>query len=219
MEILDNLHAFLWDHPMANNCNTYFINGEKKILIDPGHYQFFSHVRDELSALSLTPEDMDVVLITHGHPDHIESIKVFSHMKALIAVSQIEMDFIRKIAPHYGQALDVPDFEPDILLQEGEMEIGPVTLQVVHSPGHSPGSVCFYWPDKKVLFSGDVIFNGGIGRTDLPMGNGEQLKASIRRLAALDTEYVLSGHGEPVSGREAVKRNFQEIESFWFAYI
>jgi len=219
MKILDNLHAFLWDHPMANNCNTYFIDGERKILIDPGHYEFFSHVRDGLSDLSLTPEDMDVVLITHGHPDHIESVQVFADMKAVIAVSQIEMNFIRKIAPHYGQALGVPDFEPDFLLQEGELEIGSITLHVIHTPGHSPGSVCFSWPDQKVLFSGDVIFNGGIGRTDLPMGNGEELKASIRRLATLDVEQVLSGHGEPVNGREAVKRNFQEIESFWFGYI
>jgi len=219
MEILDNLHMFLWDHPMANNCNTYFIDGEKKILIDPGHYQFFSHVRDGLSALSLNPEDIDLVLITHGHPDHLEGVQAFENTNALVGVSEIEMDFIRKVAPHYGQALGVPDFEPDILLRDGEMQAGLVSLQVIHTPGHSPGSVCFYWPDEKVLFSGDVIFNGGIGRTDLPMGNGEDLKASIRRLAALDVEYVLSGHGEPVRGSDEVKRNFQEIESFWFGYI
>lgn len=219
MKILDNLHAFLWNHPMANNCNTYFIDGKKKILIDPGHYQLFSHVREGLSALSLTPEDMDVVLITHGHPDHIEGVQVFAAMKAVIAVSQIEMDFIRKIAPHYGQALGVPDFEPDILLQEGDLQIGSVSFQVVHTPGHSPGSICFYLPDEKVLFSGDVIFNGGIGRTDLPMGNGEELKTSIRRLSTLDVEYVLSGHGDIVQGKDAVKNNLQEIESFWFGYI
>lgn len=219
MEILDKLHMFLWNHPMANNCNTYFIDGEKKILIDPGHLQFFSHVRDGLSALSLNPEDIDLVLITHGHPDHLEGVQAFENMNALVGVSEIEMDFIRNVAPHYGQALGVPDFEPDILLREGEMQAGLVSLQVIHTPGHSPGSVCFYWPDEKVLFSGDVIFNGGIGRTDLPMGNGEDLKASIRRLAALDVEYVLSGHGEPVRGSDEVKRNFQEIESFWFGYI
>ena len=219
MKILDNLHAFLWEHPMANNCNTYFIDGFKKILIDPGHYDFFSHVRDGLAALSLTPEDMDVVLVTHGHPDHIESVRIFADMKALIAVSQKEMDFIREVAPHYGQALAVEDFEPPILLREGDLQLGDVSLQVIESPGHSPGSVCFYWPDHKVLFSGDVLFNGGIGRTDLPMGNGEILKESIHRLAGLDVEYVFSGHGEPVTGGTAVQQNFQEIESFWFGYI
>ncbi len=218
MKILDNLHIFLWDHPMANNCNTYLIDAEKKILIDPGHYELFGHVREGLSKLSLTPEDMDVILITHGHPDHIESVQVFADMKALIAVSGIEMDFVREVA-HYGQVLGAPDFEPDILLHEGNLEIGPVSLQVIHTPGHSPGSVCFYWPDEKVLFSGDVIFNGGIGRTDLPMGDGSALKESIRGLSALDVAYVLSGHGDIVEGKEAVTANFREIEDFWFGYI
>jgi len=70
-----------------------------------------------------------------------------------------------------------------------------------------------------VLFTGDVVFNGGIGRTDLPGGNGEALKESIRRLSTLDAEYVLSGHGDLVTGKDAVKANFQEIENFWFGYI
>ena len=219
MKILDDLHVFQWDHPMANNCNTYFIDGEKKILIDPGHYEFFGNVREELSNLSLTPEDIDMVLITHGHPDHIESVQVFAEMKTLVAVSEIEMDFIRKVAPQYGHALGARAFEPDILLREGTLEIGDVSFQVIHTPGHSPGSVCFYRPDEKVLFSGDVVFKGGIGRTDLPMGDGAALKESIRRLSVLDIEYVLSGHGDIVEGVDKVKSNFQEIEDFWFGYI
>jgi hydroxyacylglutathione hydrolase len=219
MEILDDLHVFLWDHPMANNCNTYFIDGQKKILIDPGHYEFFGNVRDGLSNLSLTPEDMDVVLITHGHPDHIESVQVFTEMKALVAISEIELDFIRKVVPHYGQAIGAAAFETDILLHEGTLEIGAVSFRVIHTPGHSPGSVCFYWPGEKVLFSGDVVFKAGIGRTDLPMGDGAALKESIRRLSALDIEYVLSGHGDIIEGAGAVKANFQEIEDFWFGYI
>jgi hydroxyacylglutathione hydrolase len=90
---------------------------------------------------------------------------------------------------------------------------------VIHSPGHSPGSVCFFWPDEKVLFTGDVVFKGGIGRTDLPGGNGQALKESIKRIATLDAEYVLSGHGDIVTGKDGVKANFEEIENFWFGYI
>lgn len=219
MKILENLHVFLWDHPMANNCNTYLIEGDKRILVDPGHYQFFSHVRDGLSRLSLRPEDIDVVLITHGHPDHMEGIRVFAETKTLIGVSRREMDFLRDTAPQYGHALGVPDFEPDILLQEGNLEIGSVVFQVIQTPGHSPGSVCYYWSDEKVLITGDVVFNGGIGRTDLPGGNGGDLKDSIHRISALDAEYVLSGHGDIVEGRDAVKANFREIENYWFQYI
>ncbi|MBW1779636.1 MAG: MBL fold metallo-hydrolase [Deltaproteobacteria bacterium] len=219
MEILDHLHVFPWNSMTENNCNTYFIQGEKKILVDPGHYHLFNHVQNHLSSLSLSPEDMDVVIITHGHPDHMEGVRVFHDTDAVVAVSSAEMEFIRTVAPHYGEALGISDFEPGILLQEGELKVGDVNVEVIHTPGHSPGSICLYWPETKVLFTGDVVFNQGIGRTDLPGGNGAALKESIRRISRLDAEYLLTGHGDIVAGREAVKQNFKAIEDFWFAYI
>jgi glyoxylase-like metal-dependent hydrolase (beta-lactamase superfamily II) len=94
-----------------------------------------------------------------------------------------------------------------------------LTFQVIQTPGHSPGSVCIYWPDKKVLFTGDVAFNQGIGRTDLPGGDGQELKESIKRISLLDVEYLLSGHGDILSGREKVKANFGDIEEMWFPYL
>ena len=219
MKIFNNLHAFLWNNPTANNCNGYLINDEKKILIDPGHYQFFSHIQDDLSKLSLSPEDIDILIITHGHPDHMEAIKIFADTNTMIAVSSAEMEFIMTVAPHYGKALGISGFEPQILLQEGDLKIDHLNFQVIHTPGHSPGSICLYWPEKKVLFTGDVVFDQGIGRTDLPGGNGQELKNSIRNISRLDVEYLLPGHGNVVSGREAVKANFKDIESMWFAYL
>jgi len=219
MKLLDDLYLFPWNSMTANNCNTYFIDGDKRVLIDPGHYHLFNHVRDELDRLSLSPEDMDMVIITHGHPDHMEGVKIFQGTDALVAVSVWEMEFIKTVAPHYGEALGIPDFEPDILLQEGDLKVGNATFEVIHTPGHSPGSVCLYWPDRKVLFTGDVVFNQGIGRTDLPGGNGQELKDSIRRISLLDAEYVLTGHGDVVMGREAVKENFRTIEAYWFGFL
>lgn len=219
MKVFDNLHAFLWDNPTANNCNSFFIDGEKRILVDPGHFHVFSHVRDQLYGLSLTPQDMDIVIITHGHPDHMEGVKIFAGTSTMIAIPTAEMDFINKVAPHYGEALGVSDFEPDILLKEGDLKIGNLTFQVIQTPGHSPGSICLYWPGKKVLFTGDVIFNQGIGRTDLPGGSGQVLKESIKRISRLDVEYLLPGHGDIVSGRGAVKTNFTNIERDWFPYL
>lgn len=219
IKIFDNLYGFLWVTPTANNCNAYLINDEKKILIDPGHYQLFGHVRDDLSKLSLSPEDIDILIITHGHPDHMEAIKIFADTNTMIAVSSAEMEFIVNVAPHYGEALGISGFEPHILLQEGDLKIDHLNFQVIHTPGHSPGSICLYWPEKKVLFTGDVVFDQGIGRTDLPGGNGQELKNSIRNISRLDVEYLLSGHGNVVSGREAVKANFKDIESMWFAYL
>ena len=219
MEIFDNLHAFLWLDPTANNCNAFLIDGDKKILVDPGHYHLFGHVRDDLSKLSLSPEDIDLVIITHGHPDHMEGVKLFVETSTSIALHTTEMDFIKKIAPHYGHAFGMSGFEPQILLDEGDMRIGNLTLNVIHTPGHSPGSICLYWPDKKVLFTGDVVFNQGVGRTDLPGGNGEELKESIKRISHLEVDYLLPGHGEIVSGQEQVNANFKDIERCWFAYL
>ena len=150
MKILDGLHAFLWDNPQANNCNTFLIDGEKKILVDPGHRQLFGHVHDGLYRLSIDPQDIDLVIITHGHPDHMEAIKIFAGTSTSIAIPAIEMDFIRSLPPHLAGALGVAGFEPDILLQEGDLHVGNVTLQVIHTPGHSPGSICLSWPETNV---------------------------------------------------------------------
>ena len=219
MKLSENLHFFPWNNPSANNCNTYFIDGEKRILVDPGHYHLFGHVGDQLARLSLTPEDMDVVIITHGHPDHMEGVRVFENTETLIALHDTEMTFIQSMASRYGETLGLKDFEPDILLKEGDLEIGDTVFQVFHTPGHSPGSVCLYLPDQKVLFTGDVVFNQGIGRTDLPGGNGQELKESIRRISDLDVSLLLTGHGNVVSGRDAVAENFKMIEDYWFAYL
>jgi hydroxyacylglutathione hydrolase len=219
MKILDDLYVFPWLNPTANNCNTYFINGETKVLVDPGHYHLFEHVRDHLSGLSLSPGDMDLVMVTHGHPDHMEGLKRFAGSSTLIAVPGKEMDFIRTVAPHYGAALGIPDFEPHILLREGDLKVGTLALRILHTPGHSPGSICIYWPDKRALFTGDLIFNQGIGRTDLPGGDGESLKESIHRVSLLDVDYLLPGHGEILSGADLVRTNFEDVERMWYAFL
>jgi hydroxyacylglutathione hydrolase len=217
MKITNNLQAFIWRNPQANNCNTYLIQGDKNILIDPGHFQLFDHVRIGLDALGLTMEKIDVVLLTHGHPDHLEAALVFKE-PTLKTLSRVEADFINegmgKVGGNAGN-----DFKADFFLQEGNLEIGNRSFQVLETPGHSPGSICLYWPEEKALFTGDVIFDQGIGRTDLPGGNGPLLKKSIQKLASLDVEYVLSGHGEVIKGRKAVKNNFRRIEDYWFRYL
>ena len=166
MKIFEGLEAFLWMDPSTNNCNTYLITEHKNILIDPGHHHLFSHVIENLALLSMSLEDIDMVIITHGHPDHLEAVRRFATSSTPIAIGETELHFIRQVAPHYGQALGIPNFEPQILFRQGELHLNGLDLHVIPSPGHSPGSICLYWPEKKALFTGDVIFNGGIGRTD-----------------------------------------------------
>ena len=90
-------------------------------------------------------------------------------------------------------------------------------MTAIHWPGHSPGSATLYWPAQKALFTGDLIFKEGFGRTDLPGGDSATLKASIKRLTDLDVEWLLSGHGDIIAGAEAVRKNFEDIEQFYFA--
>ena len=209
----------MWRDATANNANTYLIKGSKRILIDPGHYHLFGNVKDHLSRLSLSPQDIDLILLTHGHPDHVEAVRGFITSPALIGLHETELDFVKKLAPHYGTAMGVTDFEPQILLRKGALQVGDMKFQIIHTPGHSPGSVCIYWPQEKALITGDVIFYQGIGRTDLPGGDGQALKESIRRLSKLEVEHLLPGHGEVVSGAALVERNFTEVERVWFQYI
>lgn len=219
MNIIGNIHGFFWTDFSVNNCNTYLVMADNNILIDPGHYQLFDHVLEGLLSLGLSPDDIDLVIVTHGHPDHIEGVRRFWGKGTKIAVGEMEMELLRKIAPHYSDALGISDFEPHILLREGSLEVGSLNFEVLHTPGHSPGSICLYLASNRALFTGDVIFNGGIGRTDLPGGDSSALKESIKRLSRLEIEYVLPGHGDIVSGRENVDANFREIESYWFGYI
>jgi len=146
---------------------------------------------------------------------------LFDSKKALFALHEAEWQLAEDMGPYLKAAMniDLVPFTPDFFLKEGELAVGDVKLEVYHTPGHSPGSVTLYWPEEKVLFTGDLIFKGGLGRTDLPGGSGEQLKESIRRMAPLDAEWLLSGHGDVVSGADTVKANFKQVEQTFFHYI
>jgi len=210
MKILDGLYGFIWQSESENNCQSFFIDGAKKILIDPGHRHLFQHVKRGLAQIETTPEQIDVVLVTHGHPDHLEMVGSFGPATQW-TMSRIDYEFVMK---HIGSHMKLPS--PAFFLQEGDLTIGDKTFQVILTPGHSPGSICLHWPEKKVLFTGDVVFSQSIGRTDLPGGSGKQLKESISRLAELDVEVLCPGHGDVVAGRENVKKNFKMIKDFWF---
>ncbi len=215
MKIAEGLYGFIWQDSRANNCNTFLITGQGTkgaVLIDPGHQHLFRHVAEGLEKIKVPLAEISLVLITHGHPDHMEAMKLLKET-AKIAISEETY----KLLQRYGYSSVFP--EPDLFLGEGSLRAGDISLDVIPAPGHEPGSVCFYWPDRKALFTGDVIFSQGIGRTDLPGGSGSALKESIRKLAQLDVEYLLPGHGMPVVGKKAVEDNFRMVMNYWFQYI
>ncbi len=219
MKLTDGLHAFLWTSPSANNCNTYLIDGPARILIDPGHLHLFEHVEVQLRVLGIELSDIDLVLVTHAHPDHFEAARLFKTQPALFAISLEDWRMIQEIGKHMGPLFDLDAYNPDFLLGPGNLDVKGIRLEVLPSPGHSPGSMALHWPARKALFTGDVLFRDGLGRTDLPGGNGGALKQSIKALESLDLELLLPGHGDILSGGAQVRSNFKRVEESWFRYI
>ena len=220
MLITDNLHAFIWESYTVNNCNTYLIDGPTPILVDPGHANLLDHVRQSMANVNMALDDLGVILCTHAHPDHIEAVEKHKPSQALFAIHPTDWQLVLSMEPQLlAMGLHLENVIPDFFITEGTLDIGGTNLQVFHTPGHSPGSVCFYWPRHKALFTGDLIFKEGLGRTDLPGGDSAQLKKSISRMAELDLEWILPGHGEIIRGAVDVRRNFEQLESFYFMYI
>ena len=159
-------------------------------------------------------EDIRYIINTHSHPDHFEASEQFAGDDGVsIALLKEELDFHRgeggTIYAMFG--FSPPDIPVDLLLEEGSLELGDETLEIIHVPGHSPGSIALWWPSEKALFSGDVIFSCNVGRTDFPGGSSTRLKDSIHRLSKLEARYLLPGHMEIVRGDEAVKSNFDVV--------
>ena len=217
MKLADNLYAYPWAQTTANNCNTFFLDGTVPLMVDPGHAQFYGNVEMGLASDGLMKPPR-VVVITHCHPDHMEAALDLQRQGALLAMHRAEMEYLegegRTLAAALG--LSLPDITIDLFLQEGEMELGGTTLQVLHTPGHSPGHVCLYHPGLKALFAGDLIFAQGVGRVDFPGGDGQALKDSVEKVAALDLEYVLTGHGPILKGSQAIQDNFRLIRDLYY---
>ena len=217
MHITENLHAFCWpDESGVNNCNTYFIEGPPHVLIDPGHLSYFNHVEQSLDKLGYALPDINLVICTHVHPDHFESVVKFSDFDTLVALHEKDWDLATKMQSTIeSQGVTLNQWTPDLFMKSGDLDLGDQSWRVIHAPGHSPGSICLYWEKEKVLISGDVVFNPGIGRTDLPGGDDRQIKVSFNTLRQLPIRYLLPGHGNPLFGEEEARINFERIEALY----
>lgn len=136
---------------------------------------------------------------THGHWDHIADNALLQEATgAPIAVHRLDADMLRRPGSLLFQLdIIILPTEPDLLLEDGmTLTLGPLVLQVLHTPGHTPGSICLYLAAEKILFSGDTLFPGGHGRTDLPGASDEAMRRSLVRLRALPPDVtVYPGHG------------------------
>lgn len=217
MRILEKLYAFCWpDDKGVNNCNTYFLEGPPHVLVDPGHLRFFDHVEQHLKKMGYGIDAIDMVVCTHVHPDHFESTTRFREHKAVVALHELDWTLATSLQSAVDvRQIDLDRWAPQLFLQSGPIDLGGNTWQVIHTPGHSPGSICLYWNKERVLISGDTVFNPGIGRTDLPGGDSGKIKASFERLRRLSIRHLLPGHGSPLSGEVEARQNFERIEMLY----
>lgn len=158
--------------------NTYLVESPqgKCLIVDPGAYD-----RKEKEALldELRGKEPEAVLLTHGHPDHLASaallqrefwVKVFMHPD--------DADVPSHIAGPLAAHLDL-EFETTPLCDGQVLKLAGLECKVIHTPGHSPGGVCYWFESENVLFTGDTLFRGTIGRTDLYKGEYDDLIRSV----------------------------------------
>lgn len=193
------IHSFTFN-PFQEN--TYVLSDETKecVIIDPGCYteEEKLELSGFISAKGLKPVKL---LLTHAHIDHVLGNNYLCGKYNLkIEMNAIEKELL-KSAELYGEMWGIkvePSPVPEVFLNEGdEIRFGKSTLQIIFTPGHSPGSICFYNIEGKIIISGDVLFHGSIGRTDLPGGDYDTLISSINeKVFPLGDEYkVYPGHG------------------------
>lgn len=213
MRVTEHLYVYLWADQTENNCNSVFIDGKTPVLIDPGHLNRTGQLFDRMRADGANPDRIEVVIGTHAHPDHVEGVAAFRAGSVKLTLSKQEDQFVEKVGrPELErQGLGLPPYEVDFYLKEGTLILGKHELEVIVTPGHTPGGLSIYWPRQKVLISGDLVFLQGVGRSDLPGGDAKALKESIQRLAKLPVELLVPGHGPAVQGATRVKTNFDYI--------
>jgi hydroxyacylglutathione hydrolase len=194
--------------------NTYLLYNEYNecIIIDPGCY--FDEEKEALKSFieknQLQPK---MLLNTHCHLDHVFGNKyIAEEYKLTLQIHKKEEDLLQ-MAPSSGLMFNLPfdNYNGELIfLTEGDIvSLRDDELQVIHAPGHSPGSICFYCEKQKFIIGGDVLFKNSIGRTDLPYGSHEDLIKNIKeKLFILPEDIkVYAGHGPETTIGEEKKLN------------
>lgn len=199
-------------NPVAEN--TYVLYNESKaaIIIDPGCY--YDEEKQELKSFindnKLQPK---LLLNTHCHLDHVFGNKFIAEEYNLTLKTHEAEKEVFLLAPASGLMFNLPfdNYKGEIkYLKEGDViYLGEDALEVIHVPGHSPGSICFYCARQKFLIGGDVLFHNSIGRTDLPNGSHEDLVKNIKqKLFTLPGNVkVYPGHGHETTIAAEIQNN------------
>lgn len=182
-------------YPSGFAANTYFLtaDGARAIVIDPAQ----PRVIEEAERLKLKVE---YVFLTHGHFDHIGGCAVLQKAGAKIGCLKGEEELAERFNLGREFGVVVSPFSVDFTVADGrEFDLLGMRIKVLATPGHTAGSACYLVSEKSeiALFTGDALFRGSVGRTDLPTGSGRALKESLKKLCALSADCpIYAGHGE-----------------------
>lgn len=196
--------------------NSYIVVDEqtrKALVIDPSFAgrQILNRIIEE----KLTVE---FIINTHGHFDHTWSNEFLKkELSAKILIHKLDKDKLKHPDVGFFQLPFHSSKADGFLKNSGEIKLGSIIFNVIHTPGHSKGGICIYCKKEKVLFSGDTLFKGAHGRTDLHDSDEKEMFNNLKRLSKLpqDTE-VYAGHGESTTIRDERKNNwFSAMENYY----
>ena len=196
MEIVHGIHQV--DGIVANS---YLINGKKIVVIDTGlpdnSRKILNYIR---VTLKRNPNEVSTIILTHHHPDHTGNVYELKNLTgAQIAVHCDDADYVsgKKPVDHPGE-LKIKTLIPDILLKDGDKIAG---LTCIHCPGHTPGSIALYDPNRRILFAGDTLmFSEGAlqGPPKEYTLDMDLARESVGKLTGIEFDIMLPGHGEPL---------------------
>jgi hydroxyacylglutathione hydrolase len=172
-----------------------------------------------LEAVARHSLTIDLIVNTHGHWDHIaDNAALQRETRAPIAIHRLDEPWLKNPIPAFFPfPFEVVPTEAGKYLEDGEtIRVGSLGFEVIFTPGHTKGGICLYEPNQKVLFSGDTLFSGSVGRVDLPGGDWDALMKSIREklLTLEDRVTVYPGHGPPTTiGTERERNPFLRPEN------
>ncbi|RLI97093.1 MAG: MBL fold metallo-hydrolase [Candidatus Aenigmatarchaeota archaeon] len=170
-------------------------------VIDAGTGFNFTRLKDFLKTMKKKLEDFNEVINTHAHFDHVGGNGFFFDAK--ISIHEDDSGVLESGDEEISLAAffdgKLKPRQVNRKLRDGDkVKAGSMELEVLHCPGHTPGSICLYDKKSKTLFSGDTVFSDGIGRTDTPGGDHAAMNETLSKLAGLDVDRIFPGHGSPV---------------------